>query len=298
MGFLLAIAGIALLLGFLVAFILLGGSSKESTLLAEATSHIHHVATERAGGWITAERLAKPFEWIRSLFSSEPNPDIVRRLALAGYRKAYHADVYAGMRLIIPVGLAAIVAIWIQQNVFMWFLVALAIGFLLPQMWLNRAIVKRRNRIKLALPDALDLLSICVEAGLGLDQALVRVGQELEVRHPELSEEFLQINLEQRAGNPRIGAWRNMADRVDLENVRSFVNMLVQTERFGTPISRSLAQFSDALRTQRRQQVEELAAKTTVKLVFPLVLFIFPSIIIVTAAPAIITLLKGFGTVL
>jgi tight adherence protein C len=113
-----------------------------------------------------------------------------------------------------------------------------------------------------------------------------------------LSEELLQINLEQRAGNPRIGAWRNMADRVDVESVRSFVNMLVQTERFGTPISKSLGAFSDALRTQRRQRAEELAAKTTIKLVIPLVLFIFPSIFIVTVVPAVITLMKSFGTVI
>ena len=123
----------------------------------------------------------------------------------------------------------------------------------------------------------------------------MRVGHELKLSHRELSEEFLQINLEQRAGNPRIGAWRNMADRVNVESVRSFVNMLVQTERFGTPISRSLGAFSDALRTQRRQQAEEVAAKTTIKLVFPLVFFIFPCIFIVTIAPAIMSIIKAFS---
>jgi tight adherence protein C len=121
------------------------------------------------------------------------------------------------------------------------------------------------------------------------------VGTELELSHPEISEELLQINLEQRAGNPRIGAWRNMADRVGLESVRSFVNMLVQTERFGTPISRALGVFSESLRVQRRQQAEERAAKTTIKLVFPLVLFIFPSIFVVTAAPAMISLIDSFS---
>jgi tight adherence protein C len=123
----------------------------------------------------------------------------------------------------------------------------------------------------------------------------VRVAQELHLGHRQLSEELLQINLEQRAGNPRIGAWRSMADRVDLESVRSFVNMLVQTERFGTPISKSLAVFSDSLRTQRRQRAEELAAKTTIKLLFPLVIFIFPSIFIVTLAPAVISLIRNFA---
>lgn len=298
MGFVLAVAGMSLLLAFLLVFILLGAQSKQGALLAEATSHMRQSALEDSRGWITAERLAKPFEWFRSLFRGDPNPEILRRLTLAGYRKPYHADVFTGVRLMLPVILGGAVALWIHSSIFIWFILAVSTGFFVPHIWLNHAIKKRRDGIKLALPDALDLLAICVEAGLGLDQALVRVGEELKIRHSALSEEFLQINLEQRAGNPRIGAWRNMADRVDLESVRSFVNMLVQTERFGTPISKSLAQFSDALRVQRRQQVEELAAKTTIKLVFPLVLFIFPSIFIVTAAPAVITLMKSFGTVL
>jgi tight adherence protein C len=217
---------------------------------------------------------------------------------LAGYRKPFHADIFAGTRLLLPVIAGFAVALWIKENVIFFFILAVVLAFFLPEFWLNYAINKRREHIKRSLPDALDLLAICMEAGLGLDQAIVRIGQELRLSHPELSEELLQINLEQRAGNPRIGAWRNMADRVDVESVRSFVNMLVQTERFGTPISKSLGAFSDALRTQRRQRAEELAAKTTIKLVIPLVLFIFPSIFIVTVVPAVITLMKSFGTVI
>ena len=133
---------------------------------------------------------------------------------------------------------------------------------------------------------------------MGIDQAIVRVGVELKISHPELSHELLMITLEQRAGNPRIGAWRNMAERVDIDNVRSFVNMLVQTERFGTPISKALSTFSDSLRTQRRQLAEEKAAKTTIKLVLPLVLFIFPSIFIVTVVPAVLTVMGSFGTII
>jgi tight adherence protein C len=180
----------------------------------------------------------------------------------------------------------------------LWFLFAMAVAFLIPEFWLARAIRKRQKDIKLSLPDALDLLSICVEAGLGLDQAIVKVGTELKISHPALSQEVLQISLEQRAGSPRISAWRSMASRVDIESVSSFVNMLVQTERFGTPIAKSLAVFSDSLRTQRRQQAEENAAKTTIKLVLPLVFFIFPSIFIVTVVPAILTIMKSFGTML
>jgi len=138
-------------------------------------------------------------------------------------------------------------------------------------------------------------LAICMEAGLGLDQGIVRVGQELHVSHPELSEEFLQINFEQRAGMQRIAAWKAFADRADFESVRSFVAMLVQTERFGTPLSKSLGNFSEALRTQRRQQAEERAAKTTIKLVPPLVFFIFPNIAITTVVPAILTVMKNIG---
>ena len=167
-----------------------------------------------------------------------------------------------------------------QQHVFL-FLLTVVLAFFIPDFWLNHAVKKRREQIRLSLPDGLDLLAICMEAGLGLDQGIVRVGQELRVSHPELSEELLQINFEQRAGAPRIAAWKSFSDRADTESVRSFVAMLVQTDRFGTPISKSLGNFSDALRTQRRQKAEEMAAKTTIKLVPPLVFFIFPSIGIV-----------------
>jgi len=179
--------------------------------------------------------------------------------------------------------------------VFFWFVLLSAVGFLAPDLWLTTAIARRRERVRLSLPDALDLLVICMEAGLGLDQAMIRVGRELAISNPDLSDEFLLINLEQRAGKPRLEAWRNMAERTDLEVVRSFVSMLVQTERFGTPISKSLSTFADGLRLKRRQRAEELAAKTTIKMIFPLALFIFPSMFIVLLAPAIISISRNLG---
>jgi tight adherence protein C len=127
-----------------------------------------------------------------------------------------------------------------------------------------------------------------------MDQALIRIGEEMRVSHKDLSDEFLLIRLEQRAGKPRVDAWRNMANRTGLEVFRSFVNMLVQTERFGTPLSKSLGYFADSLRTRRRQQAEEMAAKTTVKLVFPLVFCIFPSLFVVLLVPALIALKTSF----
>jgi tight adherence protein C len=141
------------------------------------------------------------------------------------------------------------------------------------------------------LPDALDLLVICMEAGLGVDQAMVRVGEEIKLTSPPLAEEFQIINREQRAGKPRIEAWRSMASRVDIEFVRQFITMLVQTERFGTPIAHSLGQFADSVRLQRTQAAEELAAKAGIKLLFPLVLLLF-NIMLVAVGPAIFSMMK------
>jgi tight adherence protein C len=133
-----------------------------------------------------------------------------------------------------------------------------------------------------------------MEAGLGIDQALVRVGDEMAASAPDLAEEFQIITREQRAGKPRLDAWRSLANRLDIEFVRQFVTMLIQTERFGTPIAHALGIFADTLRSRRMQQAEENAAKTGVKLLFPLILFIFPSIFVVSLGPAILNLQKTF----
>jgi tight adherence protein C len=168
------------------------------------------------------------------------------------------------------------------------------VGFFAPDFWLAHATNKRREKLRLSLPDGLDLLAICMEAGLGLDQGVVRVGQELRTSHPELSEELLLVNFEQRAGVQRNAAWQSFATRANFESARSFVAMLIQTDRFGTPIAKSLGAFSDALRTQRRQKAEEMAAKTTIKMVPPLVFFIFPSMGVVVAGPAFIAVGEFF----
>jgi tight adherence protein C len=297
MNLILIAVGIGLSITFFLVILLLARPSRQSELLAEVTNQAYEShAGQFEDGRLNAEILARPLGSIRKLFGRAPDPELVRRLMLAGYRKSYHADIFGGAKLVLPAAVGLGVAFFLKDNVILWFVLGVLLSFFFPDFWLTHAINRRRERIRLSLPDTLDLLAICMEAGLGLDQAIVRVGEELKLAHPELSEELLQISLEQRAGNPRIGAWRSMADRVGLENVKSFVNMLVQTERFGTPISRSLAVFSESLRTQRRQRAEELAAKTTIKLVFPLVLFIFPSIFVVTAAPAVITLINSFST--
>jgi len=287
-------------LGFFLLFVFaLKPASAESALLEKVAQQVHGSEGRKTSRpWRSAlslDRLAKPFGRVRGLFAGGPDPDLVRRLLLAGYRKHVHADLFLSVRLGLPALLGFSVAFVVEDNALLFFFLTIIVTFFLPDFWLAHAIDRRRERIRLGLPDGLDLLSICMEAGLGLDQAVVRVGQELRLSHPELSEELLQVNFEQRAGVPRLAAWKAMAERVSVESVRSFVAMLIQTDRFGTPISRSLGIFSDALRTQRRQQAEELAAKTTVKLVLPLVFLILPNVFIVTVAPAVITVMKSMG---
>jgi tight adherence protein C len=289
------ILGICLFVGFLVVFLLLTPRpSAAGALLQQVTKPLNGADVP---AWRTAldiDYLAKPFTFVRSLFTPEPNPKLVRRLMLAGYRNPAAADLYLGVRLALPVTLALVATLVFENNAITYFFLSIGVGFFAPDFWLSWAINKRRDQIRLSLPDGLDFLAICLEAGLGLDQGIVRLASELRISHPALAEELLQINFEQRAGVARITAWKSFSDRVDLESVRSFVAMLIQTDRFGTPISRSLGTFSDALRTQRRLKAEELAAKTTIKLLFPLALFIAPSMAIVLLGPPGISLIKGF----
>ena len=290
------ILGVCLFVGFLFLFLLLTQrQSAAGALLQEVTRQGRVQADVPA--WRTVvdvDFLARPFTLVRSLFAPEPDPQLVRRLMLAGYRNPAGADIFLGSRLAFPAVFGVLIALLVSNNTIMYFIIAVGVGFFLPDFWLNWSIKKRRERIRLSLPDGLDFLAICLEAGLGLDQGIIRLGQELGVSHPALAEELLQINFEQRAGVPRITAWRGFADRVDLEMVRSFVAMLIQTDRFGTPLSKSLGTFSDALRTQRRQKAEEMAAKTTIKLLFPLALFIAPAMGIVLLGPAALSLVKNF----
>jgi tight adherence protein C len=163
---------------------------------------------------------------------------------------------------------------------------------MLPQFILKRRITHRQERIRLALPDALDLAIICVEAGLSLDQALHRVGLELRTAHPDLSDELSLLTLEIRAGKSRAEALRNLAKRTGVDDVRSFVTVLIQTDRFGTSIATALRVHSDALRTERRQRAEERAAKTSIKMIPVLVFFIFPVMFFVILGPIVIGFIR------
>jgi tight adherence protein C len=211
------------------------------------------------------------------------------RLVQAGYRREEAITIFFGIRVMFAFGLFLFfsTSIIARPNMTM-ALAGLGAGYVLPGMALARVAKRRAHKIRLALADALDLLVVSVEAGLGLDAAMSRVGSELAFAYPALSDELKLINLELRAGKPRAEALRNLADRTGVDDLSSLVTMLIQTDKFGTSVAQSLRVYSDTLRTKRRQRAEEAAAKTGVKMVFPLVFCIFPAIWVVTIGPAAI----------
>jgi tight adherence protein C len=212
----------------------------------------------------------------------------------AGYRSPEAILAMRGFKVLLPVGLLALVFFtgFYRLSPYIIPAIAAVVGYLLPEIFLLWRVQARQHHLRRALPDGLDLLVICVESGLGLDQALMKVAQELRITHHELSEELQLVNLEMRIGKSRIDALRELARRTGLEDIKSLVAMLIQTDRFGTSVAQSLRVYSDDLRIKRRQRAEEMSAKTTVKMVPPLVFFIFPALMVVILGPAVITLLR------
>lgn len=221
---------------------------------------------------------------------------IQTRLIRAGYREDNAQKFFYGAKVIVPLFLCLVAAVtgFAKQNPFFIYVAALGIGFLVPDFWLGRQIKNRQTKIRRGLPDVLDMLVICVEAGLSLDQATARTAEELHVSQPIMSDELSVVALEQRAGSGRAEAWKHLADRTGLDIVRNLVSMLVQSEQFGTSVAKTLRVHSDTLRTKRVQEIEEKAAKLSVKLLFPLVFFIFPSLFVVVLGPAVILMADSF----
>src|ERR1700682_1984380 len=216
-------------------------------------------------------------------------------LIQAGYRDAQHVTIYRGLRVLFAALGFFSVFLFTGFDSPLLLIGLTPFGFFIPRFLLKKKLKERQRRIRLGLPDALDLTVICVEAGLSLDQAMMRVGQDLSHAHPELSGEFHLFDLETRAGKPRVEALRNLAERTGVDDIRALVATLIQTDRFGTSVAQALRVHSDSLRTERRQRAEEQAAKTTVKMIIPLVLFVMPSLIFVTVGPAVIQLLHIFA---
>ena len=223
-----------------------------------------------------------------------------RMLINAGYRRAKAPIFYTGAKLLLAtVSVTLVAAIPAKvlgfpsmNTLIFYYLVAATCGYYSPLIWLKRAIADRQEALQRAIPDALDLMVVCVEAGLGLDQAMARVAAEINQTHSALGDELTVLGLELRAGTQRQEALRNLAQRTNLEEVRNLVALLVQTDRFGTSIGQALRVHADSMRTTRRLRAEELAAKLPVKLLLPLIFFIFPCMFIVTIGPAVIRIIR------
>lgn len=251
-----------------------------------------------SSGW--REYLDRSLRLVRRLGEMIPrSPDEMsrqeRRLVQAGIRRKdgpiLLLGVQAGLALALLLTFGA--SGFFGRNVVLYGVLAVFLGAAIPDLWLSVMIRRRQERIQLALPDALDLQVVCVEAGLGLDQSMMRIGQELRRSHPDLSDELHLLGLELNAGKGRADALRNLAKRTEVEDLRSLVAVLIQTDRFGTSIADSLRIFSDSLRTKRRQRAEEFAAKMGVKMIPPLFLFILPATFVAVVGPAIIGIAKG-----
>lgn len=218
-------------------------------------------------------------------------------LVRAGYRRPEAVMALRGAKILLPI--VFVLAVYFSGvaqsgNAVLIYILAVMGGFLMPDMWLSRRVRRRQTILRKALPDALDLLVVCIEAGLGLDQAFMRVSQELRITHPELCGELDLVNAQIRIGRTRIEAMRELASRTGVDDIKALVAMLIQTDRFGTSVSQSLRVHADDMRLKRRQRAEEAAAKTPVKMVPPLVFFIFPALFVVILGPAIITIFRQF----
>jgi tight adherence protein C len=220
---------------------------------------------------------------------------IQRLMASAGYHGEWPAILFSAVQLVLPlVVFVAIVAIFGLGAPLLVGAIAAAVAYYAPMLWLGRRIDDRRREIRNGLPDATDLLIVCLEAGSGIDQALARVAEELQIAYPALARELELIGSETRAGKLRIEAFKNFAERTKVDDVRSLVAMLVQTDRFGTSLGQALRTHADTSRTKRRQRAEERAAKLGVKLLFPLVFCLFPAFFTVVLGPAMVQIYRQF----
>jgi tight adherence protein C len=283
---------IFLAIALLAAPMLLRPSPEAQRMLEVVTSNRADRRTI-SGKEMLQDGILKVGRDLRARLGLAENAQLKKRLLEAGYRDKSTVDTFFAAQLACPI-LGGLAGSFVQDNTAFWAFALAVVGYMAPDFWLTKKTSQRRHRIRRSIPDCLDLLVICVDAGLGLDQALVRVGAELSVSHPELNGELNQVNLEQRAGKPRLEAWQGLAERTQIEEFKAFVSMLVQTDKFGTPILKALTQFSEEIRMKRRQHAEEAASKTKIKIIFPLVLCIFPCVFIVLLAPAILSIMSGF----
>ena len=247
-----------------------------------------------------AERLASPLSKLAPPSAAEAKR-LQKLLMQAGFRSATAPAVYRAVQLTVMASFPAVVALVCAvtarplSSALFWILAAFIVGFFLPRYILRRMIRSRQQLVRWGLADALDLMVISIEAGLGLNAAMIKVSSELKDVHPDISDEFELANLEIRVGRERDEALRNLAERTGVDDLRSLVAMLIQTDKFGTSIAKAIRAFSDSLRTKRRQRAEQAAQKAAVKLLFPLACFLFPTLFIAILGPAALQLMDTLG---
>ena len=307
LNLLIAIAAV-LVFGAVALFIVGFAASRRVDPVATRLQSLGGV--ESAAPWWQQRRGKKGFleRFLTRIAGFLPNAkgdDSVRDgLSEAGYRGPNAVPLFLGSKIVFAAGLPLIFFLVMTMfgNPFagqglVWGVALGVVGFYLPTLWLWDVSKKRKLEIQHALPDSLDLMVVCVEAGLGLDAALVKVSQEVSLGSPELAAELRIVNQEMRTGAARIDALRNLARRTGVDDIQSLVAVLVQADRLGTSIASALRAQSDSLRVRRRQRAEEAAHKTGVKMVFPLVLCIFPGLLVILLAPAFLRVIKGLAGV-
>ncbi|MBA2556857.1 MAG: type II secretion system F family protein [Chloroflexi bacterium] len=301
--FIVACVALSVTFGFLFVAQML---PNRSSVLAQKLNELHETA-DHAEDILIRRRRQERSDRFKSILQTwgerlegrrTDNANIKRFLVQAGYLNPMSVSYYWGTRFVLMAGLGAVALLFLPVTgigfltsafAALWFAI---LGWIAPTFYVGRRVKKRQKEIVKALPDALDLLVVCVEAGLGLNQAIVRVSEEINHVSQLMSDQLALVNLEIRAGTPRDDALRNLGERTGVPDVVSLVAMLIQTDRFGTSIAQALRVHADTMRTKRRQRAEEAAAKTTIKLVFPLVLFIFPTMFVVILAPALIRIIR------
>lgn len=275
-----------------------------------ASQRLDQLANETGGGQVVsfsepdpigmlAERVAEPLNRLAPPSAAEA-AKLRKQLMQAGFRGHNAPITYRAVQITTMFGLPLLAALFYVMtarpldSALLPILLAFILGFFIPRFVLKRMIKRRMLRIQWGLADALDLMVVCVEAGLGLNAALIRISDELKNVHPDISEEFGLVNLEIRVGRSREEAFRNLADRTGVEDLRSLVAMLIQADRFGTSITRAIRVYSNSLRMKRRQRAEQAAQKAAVKLLLPLAAFLFPTLFIAILGPAALNLMDAF----
>ncbi len=298
---LLAIIGFSILAavtaGSLTSWWLAHNSTEQRRIrsMTSATAYTGVIQPSSAAG-LVEERLDPLLAKLSALAprSAKDMGRLEKRLARAGFPGRAAAVVFSAVQVLLPLSLALVA--WVTLGASNWLFIVLgaALGYVLPGFWVGRRTTLRKKAIVNGLPDGLDLLTVCVEAGSGLDQAIAKASEELELAHPALAWEFRMITTETRAGKPRMEAFQNFSRRTGVEDVRALVNMLTQTDRFGTSVGQALRSHAENIRTKRRQRAEEKAGKIGVKLVFPLALCLFPALYIVCFGAVAIRIFHAF----